>query len=133
MSKEGSGSFENELNDGHEGEDLAARIRNERHYVGLSQADIAEALGIPRAAVSALETGRRKVSGLELKRLAELFGTSVDRLLGRESEQDATTAALFRAAKALTEEDKEQVLRFAEFLRGAGHAPAVGFRNRGDE
>jgi transcriptional regulator with XRE-family HTH domain len=133
MSTDDSGSIDNELGDSHEGEDLATRIRDERHYVGLSQADVAEALGIPRAAVSALETGRRRVSGLELKRLAELFGTSVDRLLGRESHQDETTAALFRATKTMTEKDKEQVLRFAEFLRGAGQAPPVTLPNQGDE
>lgn len=108
-----------------EGPELAERIRQERSYVGLSQADVSEALGIPRAAVSALETGKRRVSGLELGRLAELFGTSVDRLLGRDMPQDDTTTALFRATKSLTETDKEQVLRFAEFLRGAGKAPEV--------
>jgi len=108
-----------------DGPELAERIRQERTYVGLSQADVAEALGIPRAAVSALETGKRRVSGLELGRLAELFGTSVDRLLGRDVPADETTTALFRATKSLTEADKEQVLRFAEFLRGVGKAPKV--------
>ncbi len=110
----------------HAGPELAERIRQERSYVGLSQADVAEVLGIPRAAVSALETGKRRVTGLELGRLAELFGTSVDRLLGRDVPADDTTAALFRATKSLTDADKEQVLRFAEFLRGAGQAPEVG-------
>jgi transcriptional regulator with XRE-family HTH domain len=102
---------------------LAERIRAERHYLGLNQADVAVALGIPRAAVSALETGRRRVSGLELKRLSELFGISVDRLAGRSPVEDPTTNALFRAAKSLTEDDKQKVLRFAEFLREAGPAP----------
>ena len=105
---------------------LAQRIRAERQYIGLNQADVAAALGIPRAAVSALETGRRRVSGLELKRLSELFGTSVDRLLGHSAREDATTTALFRAAKNLSDGDKQQVLRFAEFLREAGQAPALG-------
>ena len=47
-----------------EGPELAERIRQERGYVGLSQTDVSEALGISRAAVSALETGKRRVSGL---------------------------------------------------------------------
>jgi transcriptional regulator with XRE-family HTH domain len=103
---------------------LAHRIREERDYLKLSQFQIAEVLGIPRAAVSAMETGRRRVSGLELMRLAEVFGTSVDRLLGRELEDDPTAVALFRTAKSLTNDDRLQVLRFAEFLRKAGPAPS---------
>ena len=98
-----------------------------REYLKLNQAQVAEVLGIPRAAVSALETGRRRVSGLELKKLAALFGTSGDRLLGHEVDDDPTAVALFRTAKALTDDDRLQVLRFAEFLRGAGPAPAVDF------
>ena len=33
------------------------------------------------------------------------------------------TGALFRTTRDLTHQDKEQVLRFAEFLRNAGLAP----------
>ena len=68
------------------------------------------------------------MTGLELKRPSPggYYGTSVDNLLGKESVEDATTAALFRAAKGLTADDKEQVLRFAEFLRSRpGRAPTV--------
>ena len=111
--------------EGPDAEALAARIRQERLYLGLSQADVATALEIPRAAVSALETGRRRVSGLELKGLAQLFGTSVDRLLGEVAPEDPATAALFRATRDLSVDNKNQVLRFAEFLRTAGAAPPV--------
>jgi len=119
--------------EGPEATALAERIRSERQYIGLSQADVATALGIPRAAVSALETGRRRVSGLELKRLSELFGTSVDRLVGHSKAEDATTTALFRAAKNLSEDDRQQVLRFAEFLREAGQAPPVPLAREGQQ
>jgi transcriptional regulator with XRE-family HTH domain len=103
---------------------LAHRIREERDYLKFSQFQISEVLGIPRAAVSAIETGRRRVTSVELTRLAEVFGTSVDRLLGRELEDDPTAVALFRTAKSLTNDDRLQVLRFAEFLRKAGPAPS---------
>jgi transcriptional regulator with XRE-family HTH domain len=106
---------------------LAQRIRAEREYLKLNQAQVADVLGIPRAAVSALETGRRRVSGLELKKLASLFGTSGDRLLGNEMDDDPTALALFRTANALTDDDRQQVLRFAEFLREAGPAPTIDF------
>lgn len=116
--------------EGPEAAALAERIRQERLYLDLNQADVAAALGIPRAAVSALETGRRRVTGLELKRLSELFGVSVDRLLGHDAGEDPTTVALFRAAKNLSDDDKQQVLRFAEFLRKTGQAPAPTIQKR---
>jgi transcriptional regulator with XRE-family HTH domain len=109
----------------HEGMQLADRIHREREYLNLSQEQVASVLGVSRAAVSAIETGRRKVSSQELKRLAALFGTSVDRLLGAELEEDPTSVALFRATKDMSAGEREQVLRFAEFLRNAGPPPVV--------
>jgi hypothetical protein len=70
-----------------------------------------------------METGKRKVSSMELRDLARLYRTSVEFLLGEEPEQDSVVGALYRTAKDLNTEDREQVLRFAEFLRAAGAAP----------
>jgi transcriptional regulator with XRE-family HTH domain len=105
---------------------MGARLRQAREYLGLSQESVAEALGVPRASVSAMESGRRKVSSLELRDLARLYKRPLDWFYGSESEpiaEDETVGALFRATRDLTPEDKEQVLRFAEFLKGAGQAP----------
>lgn len=102
--------------------ELAERLRSEREYLGLSQDQVARALNLPRAAVSAFETGRRKVSSVELARLAKLYGTTPDRLLGSEAPSDERTAALFRATKKLSDNDKDQVLRFVEFLSNAESA-----------
>ena len=38
--------------------DLAQRIRTEREHLKLSQAQVADVLGIPRPAVSTIETGQ---------------------------------------------------------------------------
>lgn len=106
---------------------MGARLRQAREFLGASQEAVAEALGVPRASVSAMESGRRKVSSLELRDLAHLYKRPLDWFYDPESEpiaEDATVSALFRATKNLNQEDKEQVLRFAEFLKGAGQAPA---------
>ena len=105
---------------------MGARLRQAREYLGLSQEAVAEALGVPRASVSAMESGRRKVSSLELRDLAHLYQRPLDWFYGSEAEpipEDETVSALFHATRDLTAEDKEQVLRFAEFLKGAGQAP----------
>ena len=114
---------------------LGARLKESREYVGLLQEDVATALGIPRTSVHALEAGKRKVTGLELRRLARLYRRSVGWLLGEEDVELADAEPLFRAAAALSESDREQVLRFAEFLAAAGKpgAPNPSPNATGDE
>src|SRR4051812_6244078 len=99
---------------------LAARLKESREYIGLLQEDVASALGIPRTSVHALEAGKRRVTGLELRRLARLYRRPVGWLLGEEDVDLSDAEPLFRAAAALSESDREQVLRFAEFLAAAG-------------
>lgn len=110
-------------------ESLGSRLKEAREYLGLSQEFVAERLGVPRASISAIETGRRKVSSLELRDLARLYKRPLSHFLGEPSEeiddtQDKTAGALFRATRNLSEEDKQQVLKFAQFLRSAGRAPS---------
>lgn len=108
---------ENEL------EVVASRIREARESLGLTQEEVSGALGIPRTSVHAMEAGKRGVSALELRRLARLYRRRVEWLLG---EDDAPVVgadgALYRATRDLSEEDKDQVLRFAQFL-AAGASP----------
>ena len=107
---------------------MGARLREAREFLGLSQEVVAEALGVPRASVSAMESGRRKVSSLELRDLARLYKRPIDFFYnderGDETVEDEATQALYRATRNLTPDDKEQVVRFAQFLKGAGQAPA---------
>ena len=109
---------------------LGAKLREAREYLGLSQEFVAEQLAIPRASISAIETGKRKVSSLELRDLARVYKRPVSYFLGAESEdpeelEDETVVALYRTTRSLNQEDRRQVLRFAQFLKGAGKAPAT--------
>jgi len=110
---------------------IGHRLREAREYLGLSQEDVAKALKVPRSAVSHVETGQRRVDALELKRLAGLYQRPLSELTG-EVEFDAAPkpspaiAHLARAAKKLTEADRAELLRFAEFLAKKGPRPARG-------
>ncbi len=107
---------------------LGERLRESREYLGLSQEAVAAYLEIPRAAISAMENGKRKVSSVELRKLAQLYKRPYAYFLGDEAgepEADETTKALFRMTREMTEGDREQVLRFAQFLKNAGAAPRV--------
>lgn len=105
---------------------VAARIREAREALGLTQEEVSGALQIPRTSVHAMETGKRGVSALELRRLARLYRRRVEWLLGEETEPVATESALFRATRDLSEQDKEQVLRFAQFLASGTPRPGGG-------
>lgn len=117
------------LSDENEQVALGARLKESREYIGLLQEDVAAALGIPRTSVHALEAGKRKVTGLELRRLARLYRRPVGWLLGEEEVELNDAEPLFRAAASLSDSDREQVLRFAEFLAAAGKPGAAARRN----
>jgi len=99
---------------------LAARLKDTREYLGLSQQFVSDQTRIPRSAISDIERGERKVDSLELKKLSQLYRYPVEYFLGSDQPDEvdpSTVAALARTAGELTEEDREQVLRFANFLR----------------
>lgn len=105
---------------------VGQRLRSARETLGLTQEDVAGALGIQRTSVIAMEAGKRNVSALELRRLARLYRRSVAWILGEEEPTAHTPEedrALYRATAELSPEDKAQVLRFAQFLAAANSAP----------
>lgn len=95
---------------------LATRLRDVREYLGLSQQYVADKTGIARSAVSDIERGVRKVDSLELRKLARLYMYPVSYFLGEE-EVDEEVRALARAVTDLTDDDRAEVVRFAQFLR----------------
>jgi transcriptional regulator with XRE-family HTH domain len=104
-----------------ESEQLAKRLREVREYLNLSQQFVADKTGIPRSAVSDIERGARKVDSLELRKLARLYMYPVGYFLGDEEAGD-DVRALARAVTDLTEGDRAEVVRFAQFLRYSADA-----------
>jgi len=100
---------------------LAERLRETREYLGLSQQAVADHIGIARAAISAIESGRRKVEALELEKLAQLYKHPLGYFYGESLPEDEKTVSLLaRTAQELNETDRQQVLRFAQFLKNMG-------------
>lgn len=96
---------------------LGAKLKEAREYIGLKQEQVAQHLGIPRTGVSEIEKGKRNVSALELKKLAHLYQRPVQYFTGDELPVPADVAFLARTASALSNADRRELQRFAEFLQ----------------
>lgn len=70
--------------------DLGKKIRAHRDELGLTQAELADKLGLTYSSVSQWESGRATPRTPILRQLADLFGTTVADLMG----EDATEAAI---------------------------------------
>lgn len=98
---------------------LSKRLREAREYRGFSQEEVARHLGVPRSAISLIESGSRRVSAEELSKLATLFQATMESLTGQDQEpsEPESVRMVARAAADLSATDRDEVLRFAEFLR----------------
>ena len=70
-----------------------ARLREARELRDLNQGALAEKAGMQASAISHFETGSRKPSFDNLRRLADALDVTTDYLLGRVSEAGATATA----------------------------------------
>ncbi len=103
---------------------LGERLREAREYLGFSQEEVAAFLGVSRSALSLIETGQRKVDALELKKLAGLYKRPVGYFTGEEAEEisfGADVKHLARKVAELSPDDREELARFADFLRAKKH------------
>jgi len=66
--------------------EISQRVKKLREYKGISQQELAKLLGVSRPTVSQIESGERKISAVELVKLAEIFNISVEGLLDFKKE-----------------------------------------------
>lgn len=102
--------------------EIGDRLRKAREYLELKQDEAAEAIGMSRSALSLVENGRRKVDAVELARFADVYSQSIESLTGTAGMPPlpGSVQALARAATELSTEDRDELLRFAEFLQARG-------------
>ena len=108
---------------------LGERLRIAREYVGMKQEDVARHLAIPRSALSHIEAGQRKVDALELTRMARLYQRSASWFTGEQdtsSELPEEVAHVARAAASLSSQDRQELARFADFLKSRAKTKLAG-------
>ena len=63
------------------------KLREYRERVGLRQIDVAKKLNVDQAAVSKWESGENRISRKYHKKLAKLYGVTVDELLSDSGDE----------------------------------------------
>lgn len=100
-------------------ENFTKRLRVARELRKLNQAELAERAGFQPAAISHFETGVRKPSFDNLRRLADALEVTTDFLLGR-SDDPATSGAnvdpLYRNFERLSSRDRDLARNFMATL-----------------
>lgn len=103
---------------GEKGDIFQQRLQAARELRKLTQGQLATAAGLPPSSVSHFESGARKPSFDNLKRLASALAVTTDYLLGRADDPDASGAAgrLHRDQHKLSAEDLKLTEEFVDLL-----------------
>jgi Zn-dependent peptidase ImmA (M78 family)/DNA-binding XRE family transcriptional regulator len=86
-------------------EQLAARLRAARESCGLTQEEVAHHLGVSRPTVAQMELGNRGITGVELERLARLYGRAMGDFFEEEFRPEDALLVLFRREASVVERD----------------------------
>mgnify|MGYP004462731137 CR=1 FL=1 len=95
-------------------------LRNEK---GMSQQELADALGISKSSINMYERGERQPNFEVLEAIADFFNVDIDYLLGRTNKttkiiNPQTIAAHFDGDE-YTEEELSKIKEFAEFVKSS--------------
>ncbi len=86
--------------------ELGKRLRRAREARGMTQEAVARYLGVSRSTVAQMELGNRAVSGIELSRLAYLFGKDLRSFVADEApDKEDVLVALFRHHPELSNQE----------------------------
>jgi transcriptional regulator with XRE-family HTH domain len=97
---------------------IAERLRMAREHAGLSQGQVARLFDYHRPTISEIEAGRRRVSGDELARFAEIYEVSIEWITDSEQMIDPRVQLAARELSKLKPDDLDRVLRVIASLRG---------------
>lgn len=103
-------------------ESFPQRLRKLREEHGMLQRELAEKLNLSRVAITQYENGKRFPELETLQKIADLFGVSVDYLLGRDDKHLPLTKDTLAAhriddpLKELPEEARRSLEEFQEYI-----------------
>lgn len=95
--------------------ELGVKLKTAREACELTQAKVAQYLGIARELISYYENGTRQIDLLTLNKLSNLYGYPVEHLLSNETQDEDVVALAFRS-NGLSETDLDVLAKANGFL-----------------
>lgn len=105
-------------------------LKKFRKRAGYSQREVAEALHVTQGAVSSWEAGRWEPDQQNLAALADLFGVSVDALIGREVIEPRPAWQEIKVQPELVAEDEIMIPVVASLRCGFGRSGEAIFKDK---
>ena len=94
---------------------IGERLRKLRKYMGLTQEQVADILGLGRDAILRIEKGYRKIDLQELIDFSKLYSISMNELTAEEHTINSNDIAFARGFKELSEKDKREIISLIEY------------------
>ena len=97
------------------------RIKHLRTIAGIKQIDLASRLNVRQGTISNWESGKTEPDIESLQRLADIFGTTVDYVLGGGTTSDhkpltSDEEQLLSAYRAMSEQKKQELISYAGYI-----------------
>ena len=103
------------INNDFDYEKIGERLRKLRKYMGLTQEQVAEILGLGRDAILRIEKGDRKIDLEELMNFSKLYNISMDELTTEEHIINSSDIVFARGFNELSEKDKKEIINLIEY------------------
>lgn len=92
---------------------LSYTLRQYRESAEITQKEVAALLGVTESAYRSYELGDRKISVDQLVKLAAIYHTSVDVLIGNSEPVSEPTVV----SGTFTQEQSEKIIKYAELVK----------------
>lgn len=95
--------------------EIGKRLGKARDTLGFSQEEVANRLEISRPTISKIEHGKKKITSLELSKLAELYNKPISSFVEEKRPEEPVNFLL--RAESVTSTEKEQLLEMGNIYR----------------
>ena len=83
---------------------------------GMSQAELANKIGVAPTTIASYEQGKRHPSFEIEEAIADIFNVNLDTLRGKDTDTSPLTYEIMKASSQMDEATKESLLNYARFL-----------------